>query len=171
MKSLVAKSLLVVGLAAGLMVGGCDQKSGSGTGGGTTAPSGSTGSNSGAGGGGAKSLPGNVVETTKDVVNRANEAGAKVGEAAEQVGDTAMGAWADLRSKAASEGEKRLEGFKKKIQELQTTNPALFTSLNEAAKMAETKIADLKKAGADAWKSLSEDLKGKLDAIEKQLGA
>ena len=127
MKSLVAKSLLVVGLAAGLMVGGCDQKSGSGTGGGTTAPSGSTGSNSGAGGGGAKSLPGKVVETTKDVVNRANEAGAKVGEAAEQVGDTAMGAWADLRSKAASEGEKRLEGFKKKIQELQTTNPALFT--------------------------------------------
>jgi len=167
MKSLVAKSLLVVGLAAGLMVGGCDQKSGSGTGGGTTAPSGSTGSTSS----GAKSLPGKVVETTKDVVNRANEAGAKVGEAAEQVGDTAMGAWADLRSKAASEGEKRLEGFKKKIQELQTTNPALFTSLNEAAKMAETKIADLKKAGADAWKSLSDDLKSKLDAIEKQLGA
>lgn len=167
MKSLVAKSLLVVGLAVGGVLVGCDQKSSSSTGGGTTAPSGSTGSTSG----GAKSLPGKVVETTKDVVNRAGEAGAKVGEAAEQVGDTAMGAWADLRSKAASEGEKRLEGFKKKIQELQTTNPALFTSLNEAAKMAETKIADLKKAGADAWKSISDDLKGKLDAIEKQLGA
>lgn len=166
MKSLVAKSLLVVGVAAVLVVGGCDQKS-SKSGTGTTAPSGSTGSTSG----GAKSIPGKSVELTKDVVNRANEAGAKVGEAAEQVGDTAMGAWADLRSKAVSEGEKRLAGFKTKIQELQTTNPALFTSLNEAAKMAETKIADLKKAGADAWKSLSDDLKSKLDAIEKQLGA
>lgn len=165
MKGIMNKSLvsvLVSGVALGLALVGCDQKpssGGSGTTGGTTAPAGS-----------AKSLPGKVVETSKDVVNRANEAGKKVGEAADTVGDTAKGAWADLRSKAASEGEKRLSSLKEKIKGFEATNPAMFTSLNGAVKGVEAKIAELKGAGADTWQSLSEQVKATLDEIQKRLG-
>jgi gas vesicle protein len=157
-KSLV--SALVLCVSVGLV--GCDQKPSSNATGTPTSGSSTTG--------GAKSQLGKSVEITKDVANRATEAGKAVGEAAEQVGDTAAGAWADLRSKAASEGEKRLSALKAKVQELQTSNPALFTSLNEMTKIAEGKLAELKTAGAEAWKSLADQVKTSLDEIQSRVG-
>jgi hypothetical protein len=154
-QSLITISVLAISMA----VVACDQKPSSTTSGGTTAPA-----------GGAKSLPGKVVETTKDVVNRANEAGKKVGEAADSVGDTAKGAWADLRTAAFNEGDKRAKSFKAKVQELQTSNPALFTSVNEVMKNVEGKLGELKTAGVDAWKPLADQVKAGLDDVQKRLG-
>lgn len=148
--------------ACGLVVAGCDQKppsntSGSGTTG-TTAPS-----------GGAKSLAGKVVETSKDVANRATEKGKEVGAAAENAYDAAKGAWADLRASAVSESQKRLDGFKAKMRDLEARNPALFTTVENLRVSAEAKLAELKNAGADAWRSIADDVKAKLDEIETRL--
>lgn len=166
MKGFMNKSLAMV-LVCGVVGFGlvaCDQKAPSG--GGTTGGGSTGGSTSG----GAKSLAGKSVETAKDVANRATEAGKKVGEAAESVGDTAAGAWADLRTKATTEGQKRLTSMKEKIAELQASNPALFTSMNEASKTVEAKLAELKTATSETWQKLSDEVKTTLDDMQKKLG-
>lgn len=164
MKGLVKMSVVAASaFAISMALVACDQKPSSTSGGATSAPASSSGS-------GAKSLPGKVVETAKDVAGRASDASKAAAAAADNVGDAAKGAWADLRTAAASEGEKQLGTIKAKLKDLETTNPALFTSLNEAAKSVEGKIGELKSAGADTWQALADKVKAEIAEIQKKMG-
>lgn len=164
MKGLVIKSIVTAAvLAVSMALVACDQKpssstTGGGTGG-TTAPA-----------GGAKSLAGKSVESAKNVVNKVNATQAAESAAAENAGDVAKGAWADLRTAAAAEADKQLATIKAKLKDLQVSNPALFTSLNEAVKTVEGKIGELKTAGADTWQALANQVKAAIADIQKRIG-
>lgn len=120
--------------------------------------------------GGSQSLPGKVRDTGKAVVDKANEKAAEVGKAADKLADGVGDAFTELRNAALGEAEKKFTALKGKLAGLKDSNPTAFAAAEGIAKQIETKLGDLKNAGADKWKSLSEEITTLIGNLQKTIG-
>jgi hypothetical protein len=116
-------------------------------------------------------------ETVSDAMNEAaGDIREQAGEAAENVGAQAE----ELRAKAVTAAEDRLTQIESSLGAVETKLAAaaepiksavtpLVTGAREQYATLETKVGELRTAGADQWRSLSAEISTSLDRLEQAI--